>query len=250
MTEPLVVLSPHLDDAALGAAALLRSRPGAIVATVLAGAPPAGVAGEWDAACGFPTAEAALRTRRAEDRAALRALRARPVHLDRLDDQYIDGSRAPGDLVTAVGAFLDAHPGAEVAAPLGLHHPDHVDVADAAIASLRSRFVERWLVYGDYYRRTHPELIPLRVADLARRGIELRPMTVPSVTLWSHVRSLGRYRSQRGGLGRGALWRAIRSPELLWEARWRDTRTIDLRSAGEEIPESLPSVGPVAAQDH
>ena len=50
--ESIVVVSPHLDDAALGAAHLLISYPGSTVVTVHAGRPAAypDEVTEWDAA--------------------------------------------------------------------------------------------------------------------------------------------------------------------------------------------------------
>ncbi|HEV8064445.1 MAG TPA: hypothetical protein VGP46_06420, partial [Acidimicrobiales bacterium] len=53
--DGLVVISPHFDDAALGASHLLMSYPGSTVITVMGGAPetyPDPVT-DWDAAGGF-----------------------------------------------------------------------------------------------------------------------------------------------------------------------------------------------------
>ncbi len=50
--DRIVVVSPHFDDAALGAAHLMGSHPGSTVVTVLGGRPPSypDPATEWDAA--------------------------------------------------------------------------------------------------------------------------------------------------------------------------------------------------------
>ena len=49
--QRLVVLSPHFDDAAMGAGYLIASYPGTAVMTVMGGRPPAYPAepGPWDA---------------------------------------------------------------------------------------------------------------------------------------------------------------------------------------------------------
>ena len=54
----VLVLSPHLDDAVFGCGELIARCPGAIVLTLLAGAPEGfNVLTEWDAASGFTSAQ-------------------------------------------------------------------------------------------------------------------------------------------------------------------------------------------------
>src|ERR1700690_1207790 len=87
----IVVVSPHLDDAALGAAHLLTSYPGSTVITVLAGRPTPypDVVTTWDAAGGFATGDDVVGARRQEDLAAMASLGAEPVWLDFPDRQYL-----------------------------------------------------------------------------------------------------------------------------------------------------------------
>ena len=56
----IVVLSPHFDDAAMGAGHLLASYPDTTVVTVLAGPPPAypDPPSDWDALGGFKAGDA------------------------------------------------------------------------------------------------------------------------------------------------------------------------------------------------
>ncbi len=82
----LVILSPHLDDAALslGATIAYASEVGLAVTvlTVLAGDPDSEEpAGTWDTICGFATAGEAARVRRAEDANACEILGAEPMWL-------------------------------------------------------------------------------------------------------------------------------------------------------------------------
>lgn len=97
MTERLgrhiVVLSPHLDDAALslGGTISQATRSGARVdvVTVFANDPESTAgAGPWDAVCGFGSAAEAAMGRREEDRRGCELLGARPVWLPFADDEY------------------------------------------------------------------------------------------------------------------------------------------------------------------
>jgi LmbE family N-acetylglucosaminyl deacetylase len=123
----VVVVSPHVDDAALslGAAISHAARNGSrvTVLTVLAGDPGSTApAGEWDGECGFRTAGEAARARRAEDAAACAQLGATAVWLPYSDHQYERGGsddEVRAAVVEAVGSSLVLLPGF----PLG--HPDH-----------------------------------------------------------------------------------------------------------------------------
>lgn len=77
----VVVVSPHFDDAALGAAHLLTSYPGSTVITVLGGRPPSypDEVTPWDAAGGFASGDDVVGARQEEDRAAVASMGATPV---------------------------------------------------------------------------------------------------------------------------------------------------------------------------
>src|ERR1700687_3823281 len=70
--ERIVVVSPHFDDAAMGAGHLLASYPDTTVITVLGGPPPAypEEPSEWDALGGFVAGDDVVAARRLEDVAA------------------------------------------------------------------------------------------------------------------------------------------------------------------------------------
>ena len=89
----VVVISPHLDDAALSCGATIAritSAGGEVsVLTVLAGDPEdTSAAGCWDAACGFETAGEAARKRRLEDSRGCEIVGAEPEWLPFPDEQY------------------------------------------------------------------------------------------------------------------------------------------------------------------
>ena len=121
-----VVVSTHLDDAVFSCYSLLG--PDTVVVTVLAGVPPEGVLGDWDAAGGAASSRERVLERRAEDERALALSGARAVHLDFLDSQYWrDGAPPALD-------GLDAYLTGDVYAPAGIGNSDHVLVRDAVLA--------------------------------------------------------------------------------------------------------------------
>src|SRR5580658_10141715 len=73
--KPILVLSPHYDDAVLSCGAWLSSHPGSVVATVCTGRPGPGIGPhQWDGTSGFPSGDAAAMVRQGEDAAALAVL--------------------------------------------------------------------------------------------------------------------------------------------------------------------------------
>jgi LmbE family N-acetylglucosaminyl deacetylase len=142
----IVVLSPHTDDAVFSIGSHLASLDDDI--TIVS--PMAGVPDD-------PAGQAKHTTLRAEHAAAMELMGWQFVSGDFLDDVY---PRTPS-LDVFVGAFLHGYMAAAdtVYIPLGIHHPDHVLVSDAAIGALcaarprpnrTARFYEE-LPYRDLY---------------------------------------------------------------------------------------------------
>jgi LmbE family N-acetylglucosaminyl deacetylase len=196
-----VVLSPHLDDGVLSCGDALAARPGAVVVTVFAGCPPDDTPStEWDRASGFGSAREAIDARRAEDREALRRLRARPRWLEWCDAQYgttRDADAIARSLRATLADYIeqgeqtehdehDEQLGIDVLAPLGLFHADHVLVSDAAlllIADTDSSGLATWVLYADALYRTLDDLLDRRLAVVSRRlrahGLVLSPLAPP-----------------------------------------------------------------------
>ncbi len=158
---PLLLVSPHLDDAALSCAALLARREPVDVLTVFAGEPEAPLQGFWDRRCGFATSKDSMAARRVEERTAFAGTPHRPASMELLELQYTGGTRddaeaaAIRDEVTRWAADVDS---GTVAIPAGagrrigrlrafverrmlrsyrpLPNPDHVFVRDSALQAL------------------------------------------------------------------------------------------------------------------
>jgi LmbE family N-acetylglucosaminyl deacetylase len=171
-TYDAIVLSPHLDDAALSCGGQIAMRTGAgervLVVTIMAGSPPSSAQSEYIA--GLHTrweleGDAAAQ-RRAEDIAACRILGADFLHLDVPDciyrfhpqtglplyisDDDIFGDVHPAELRLLddlVDRFRRFPPAAQVYAPLTVgHHVDHHLVRHVAARV----WPETLLYYEDY----------------------------------------------------------------------------------------------------
>ena len=181
----IVVLSPHFDDAAMGAGQMLIRHAGTetTVVTVLGGWPPSypDPPTPWDALGGFRSGDDVVAVRREEDRAAMSVLEADPVWLEFADHQYLaepDRPR-PDEVAPALeAAILDKGPTA-VFIPMGLANPDHVMTHEAALI-VRSRHPEwAWFAYEDHGYKHLPGMLAWRVSKLFRSGLWPTPALVP-----------------------------------------------------------------------
>lgn len=155
LSGPVVVLSPHFDDAALSVSGMLSCLAGPVLmVTVCAGVPatdgdqPA----EWDARCGFESASAAAARRAAEDAESCRILGFQSLRLGERDSAYasdVRGGRRPMPLLREyLGSQLDTRQ--TVFVPLGVgSHPDHTSVRQAALETLSAMGVATVWAYAD-----------------------------------------------------------------------------------------------------
>ena len=158
----LLVVSPHLDDAALSCAALLARSEPVDVLTVFAGEPRPPRQGPWDYECGFSSSAESVPIRRAEEEAAFAETPHRLAFMDLVEGQYVDwqhGEREAEAIGSAIRRWVENNgPRATVAVPAGAgrvlgraraclapilklrpvqeRHPDHVFVRDAALRVL------------------------------------------------------------------------------------------------------------------
>jgi len=227
--DRVVVVSPHFDDAALGAAHLLSSHPGSTVVTVLAGRPPAypDTVSEWDAAGGFTAGDDVVAVRREEDRAAMASLGARPVWLEFADHQYLEPDQrpAPGDVAAALAEAVAGADATAVFLPMGLANPDHVLTHDAGLGVRDALGADgggpSWFCYEDGGYSHLPGLLAWRVAKLFRSGLWPTPAIVPVVPDGAAKRAaIECYRSQVAPLRRDHLL-AERLEANVPEQYWR-----------------------------
>ena len=229
----MAVVSPHLDDGVMSCGALLAREPGSAVCTVFTAGPACTARPtSWDRAAGFVPGDSPMRTRRAEDAAALSLLRAEPVWLDHLEEQY-GGALDHDALVRTLVEHLRRVDVAVI--PLGLWHHDHVAVGEACLdarAVLRTRGPDLWVAYADVPYRSFDggDVLTSRLDELEVRGLsfvalpESRTLrtsyaSMDDMTAAAHKRhAIQRYRSQVRALrvpGMPGLVDATR-PEQRW----------------------------------
>ena len=207
----IVVVSPHFDDAALGAAHLIAGHPGTTVITVLGGRPPAypPEPTSWDACGGFLPGDDVVALRREEDRSAMAFLQATPVWLEFPDHQYLakDQRPRPDDVAPVLEQALVAAAPTAVFLPLGLANPDHVLTHDAGLlardALARSEDAPAWFCYEDHGYKHIPGIMAWRVARLFKSGLWPTPAVVPIVPDMARKRAaIELYKSQVAPLQR------------------------------------------------
>lgn len=241
MTEPpgldlrrVLVVSPHLDDAAFSCAHLLAGADDALVVTVFAGAPDRypDPLGAWDLACGYRPGDDIVTDRRREDDEALAALGARGEQLDFVDRQYRVDKRCDVKTISRrIETSLDAFDPTVVLAPLAIQHPDHRAALRATLA-LRSRNHDRrvWAVYGEYpYVWRQQDRTVRRLAHLRTAGYRVTPVLSLPRAPEAKVAALQSYRSQLTGMDFGPLDDIVAAPEQIW--RLDDKPNVVVRGA-------------------
>ncbi|NHN56570.1 hypothetical protein G9U51_12350 [Calidifontibacter sp. DB0510] len=136
--RPVLVLSPHLDDAWLSAAAVLQSVR-CEVWTVFAGIPQPPRRTRWDEASGFADSSETMAARLEEDSRAFAGTGLIVRRLPYLDGAYADRAHRRRDLAafrTELAEWLATNPTGVVVAPAGAG----VHVQRAAWEILRERF--------------------------------------------------------------------------------------------------------------
>lgn len=183
----IVVLSPHFDDAAMGAGQMLIRHAGAqtTVITVLGGRPPAypDPPTQWDALGGFRSGDDVVAARREEDRAAMAVLGASAVWLEFADHQYLAEPERPkaAEVAPVLEEAVSALAPTAVFVPMGLANPDHVMTHDAAMLVRARRPDWSWFAYEDHGYKHIPGLLAWRVSKLFRSGTWPTPALVPVV---------------------------------------------------------------------
>jgi LmbE family N-acetylglucosaminyl deacetylase len=244
---PVLVVSPHLDDAMLSCAALFqRSRPAAVL-TVFAGRPRPPVSGEWDRLCGFADSDEAAAVRRAEDRAAFAGLAVEPVYLPLIDAQYTRGAQRSEEernvVREAVADWLTWHASAFVALPAGCGrtrrswtqrmlgsvvrrtgrlkapegpaaHRDHVFVRDVCLGLLAEQARARALLYEEvpYGMGVADTAFVRRAVGRAWAPVELEV----EVDVGEKTARLAAYATQLGQLTGGDPRAGLSASERYW----------------------------------
>lgn len=207
ISKQITVISPHLDDAVFSCGYLLAESRDALVITVFAGVPDAGIqAAPWDTATGFSSGYQAVLARRDEDSESMRRLGATGTWLNFWDGQY-GRSYQTTDLVPALKTILQQR-GGTILFPMGLVHPDHLLTSNACLAvreALRTQpYIEdgatdlpiNWFVYEEAVYRRVPGMAAARIASWKQAGIGMCAVKFPSSSLKRKAHAVAAYQSQ------------------------------------------------------
>ncbi len=225
----IAVVSPHFDDAAMGAGHVLTSYPGSTVITVLGGRPP-GYPAEptpWDASGGFVAGDDVVAARRDEDLEAMTVLgAAEPIWLEFADHQYLEPEHRPrpDQVAPDLAVALRSLDPTAVFMPMGLANPDHVLTHSAGLIvraeGLGKGQAPTWFCYEDQGYKHIPGMLAWRVATLFKSGIWPTPAMVPvELDLERKAAGIACYRSQIAPLeGEHALSERMGGnvPEQYW----------------------------------
>lgn len=133
---PLLLLSPHLDDAVLDCWSVLTADEAVEVANVFGLAPPPGTVTSWDRVLGAADSAVLFAARLTEDAAALALAGREPTNLPFRELQYRRGKPFPGwgEIDTEIARHVPS--ASRILAPLtlGIVHPDHLLLRDYALA--------------------------------------------------------------------------------------------------------------------
>ena len=181
----MVVVSPHFDDAAMGAGHLIASYHNTTVVTVLGGRPPAYPAEptEWDALGGFVAGDDVVGVRREEDVKAMAVLESGYEWLDFPDHQYLEPADrpTPADVAPVLAETIAGLDPTAVFFPMGLANPDHDMVHDACLLVRAEQPNREWFCYEDHGYKHLPGLLAWRVAKMLRSHPWPTPAIVPHV---------------------------------------------------------------------
>ena len=246
---PLLLLSPHLDDAALSCGALFERDEPFTVFDVFTQRPEPEQVTEWDTRCGFAGSNQAMNARWAEEHRAFAGSAHAFAAIDLLDGQYRDGPRDERDaarLERAIGAWLATMGGrAIVAMPVGAgtprglstsfatrwkvrrrgtfafgNSPDHLFVRDTAIAYLLDKPDVTIVLYEEYpymFAMSGSRVVPAIERWAGRTAVE----HVLRVDRHAKAERIAAYTSQLSLLFRSSapdsLVRALPATERYWE---------------------------------
>lgn len=209
-----LLISPHFDDAVLSAGQFMADRPDCEVVTVFAGTPnnPDDLHTPYDIKCGFDNARNAVGSRVRENDNALALLEASAINLEFPDSQYGQFVNL-SDVRSELQEIVNKGDYEMILAPLGLGHPDHIQVTDAVIRIETTIPIYLWEDMP--LRVLEPELVWSRIALYGLANKKLVQHSTTEKKMAKKVRAMLCYKSQinTGILDPYVLY----VPERMWQ---------------------------------
>lgn len=194
-----IFLSAHYDDAIFSCGELMMNLPDVLIVTVFGGTPKDIELTSYDKGCGFNSSIEAVESRRIENNRAALIVGAEAVNLEFLDNQYGDNDEEK--ILEQLMGYTDGH---FVYAPIGIMHPDHIQLNKLA---------------SQLNNVTYYEDIPHRVIWSDQmvdkiRSLNLKPVDMPSGSRDKKRSALEQYKSQINTGDLQMEW--CLSPERYW----------------------------------
>ena len=233
----MVVVSPHLDDAVLGAWSVLTDDRDVEVVNVFDGAPGPGFVTRYDRLLRAEESAALFGERLTEDREALALAGRTPRGVGLLERQYRDAPLDPADLAGRLRAAIPA--GSELVVPAGIGgHEDHLAVRDAAFELAGGTPLSLYadLPYAIHKGWPHwvtgaepdPHLAPetdwdvyLETAPCPRSALAVDVRTLTGAEAAAKLAALRTYRTQFASLNSGMINRFGNPDASRYEVFWR-----------------------------
>ena len=216
---PILIISPHLDDAVFSCSGIIRGVHRPVVHTVFAGDAPTGrPLLQWDRDCGFGEGDDVMEVRRGEERVATGRLGAAATWDLELQEGYRPNEVDSDAVVLALAKAIERSRASVVLAPLGLEHTDHIAVATATRSLMGDERSSRiaWFVYADKpYADRRRTLVRRRLSELESFGLRVRPVNIPWRLKRGDLGAVRCYASQLKGL-RMSAFRLTLLNQRLW----------------------------------
>lgn len=213
--DPVLVVSPHLDDAVLSLGQFLGGWPGAIVLTVFSGIPEEKKVTTFDVSSEFHDSTQAMTARWHEDDRAMRVLDCKAMRLGMMDNQYRDPEEGI-DLDAMIDGIRNSYTtsGAiKLIGPLGLAHSDHEVTNKACMIAAKDMGVPIWLYEDVPARVLWPEQVSGAVKRAEDFGFTSSMGFLGSSDLALKKEAVACYQSQLWALDQHVIY----VPERVWQ---------------------------------
>jgi hypothetical protein len=213
-----VILSPHLDDAALSCWHVIE-KPGTTVVNVFVGVPPAGTTALWDRICGQPKSNLMSKARLKENEAALKDL-VKNINLKYLDNQYEHPTRDIEALSKDILSHVD--PESHFYAPAAISklfiHKDHAVLRDVGLYLLSKGHNVSFYADIPYMTPSKNTRYASRAQKILGFPTDINLHQLDKAQLSHKISALREYKSQMGLVNitsLGGLNRAVESGQEL-----------------------------------
>ncbi len=227
LEPPILVISPHFDDAVLSCGSFLSAHPGAIVLTIMGGSPNSWTTWrQWDNGdCELPEGTDVVTLRKKEDLAALGALKCEHRWGNVLDLQYsshLDADR-PRQIRDQIEHALDECAPSSCLIPVGILHPDHEQVRRISLLVAQRDTANRmWFAYDDLPYRPRQKVRYQEALGEIRQMWSMAPVALRvDHDGTKKPNAVNHYQSQLRALTEGSKHLADDlDPEGYWALKW------------------------------